>query len=709
MKEKKFKLIGASVASVIVLAAIFYSINIYNQFDVNIEYPKYEILNFGSYDDFNNYLQNNSENQFYRKSGDSFALPSALESEMNFEDDGIGADSNDYSQTNIQELGVDEPDIVKTDGTYLFIISNSKLYIIYAFPAEDAKILSTIIFNQSETPTNLFVKENKIAVITQTYAYRTYDMVYEIDDVEEPNKNDTSYTDGTEGKDESFSSEYNYWQDTTSTYVKIYDVSNHSEPQIIRDVQIEGYYSNARMVEEYLYIITTQYAYEPVLYMDEDSTYIPKLKIDGESKNIAISDIYYIDSPEISKTLTNIVSVNIIDKTEDVNAEVIILGNPSTIYVSSENIYITSIFNNYDYNLMLDLVYEYILPALSTEAKNELDLVESLNLEDYQKTTISEWIIQKYADSINEIEKSKIARQIIIQFEKTIIHKITINSGDITYNSQGSVPGYVNNQFSISEYNGNLRVATTVNGWMMSSYLSSIDSYSNIYILDESLEIIGSIENIAQGEEIYSVRFFDDICYVVTFKQIDPFFVIDLQNPYNPKILGELKIPGYSTYLHPYDQNNVIGLGKEDNNVKVSLFNVEEVSNPLEISTYQIQQEDDNYHWSYSTALYEHKAFLFDKEKELLVIPVSIDNKESAYVFNISKEGIELKGIITHESKNNETNEHEPLESSYWKDNYGYSIKRSLYIEDIIYTISDSMVKMNNLISLTEINDIILS
>jgi uncharacterized secreted protein with C-terminal beta-propeller domain len=182
--------------------------------------------------------------------------------------------------------------------------------------------------------------------------------------------------------------------------------------------------------------------------------------------------------------------------------------------------------------------------------------------------------------------------------------------------------------------------------------------------------------------------------------------VIDLQDPRNPMILGELKIPGYSTYLHPIDENNVIGIGQEENNIKISLFNVEDVSNPKELSTYQVKQDSEEYYWSYSTALYEHKAFLFDKDKNLLIIPVSTDYKESAYVFNVTGDIVDLRGIITHESDNNDIEEHEPWESSYWKDDYSFSIKRSLFIEDVIYTISDSMVKMNDLDTLYELNNL---
>jgi len=685
------KIIAVSFV-VVIIASSTYVLLITNQNGNIISgFPEYDISNFETYDDFNTYLQENYEayNSNYYSPELSFVtgLRSGTSDEGN-QDIKINEDSdNYYSDTNIQELGVDEPDIIKTDGTYLYVISNINLYIIYSYPAENAEIISTITFNESERPNNLFVNDDRLAVITQSYIYRTY-----------------------MGMDEKSIDEEKIWQDTTTTHVFIYDLSDINKPKEIYDIEIEGYYSNARMIDDYVYIITTQYAYEPLLYTNEDSTYIPKIRVNENEEKIGLTDIYYINSPDISKTMTNIVSFNIKEDLFDVTAEVYILGTPSTIYVSTDNIFITSISNNYDYNTIYDLIIDYVLPYLPEEATNELNTVNSLSIEDYQKITISEWIIQNYVEKMDEKQKQGIARQLIMHFEKTIIHKININNGEIKYQSQGTVPGYVRNQFSISEYNNNLRIATTVNGWMMRPYLTSIESYNNVYILDETLEIIGYIENIAVGEEIYSVRFLGEKCYLVTFKQIDPFFVIDLQDPQNPEILGELKIPGYSTYLHPYDQNNVIGIGQEGNNVKISLFNVEDVSNPKELSTYQIQQETEEYYWSYSTALYEHKAFLFDKLKNLLILPISTDYKESAYVFNITNNDISLKGIITHESENKDPEEeHEIWESDYWGGDYGYSIKRSLFIEDVIYTISDSMIKMNDMETLNEINSIPLN
>jgi uncharacterized secreted protein with C-terminal beta-propeller domain len=226
--------------------------------------------------------------------------------------------------------------------------------------------------------------------------------------------------------------------------------------------------------------------------------------------------------------------------------------------------------------------------------------------------------------------------------------------------------------------------------------------------------------------------------YLVTFKKIDPFFTIDLSDPYNPQILGKLKIPGYSDYLHPYDENHIIGIGKETvealdsqiesrnldfawyQGLKIALFDVSDFENPKEVSKIIIGDRGTD-----SPALYDHKAFLFDREKELLVIPVTLheisdeikqqyDNYtgsiygeftfQGAYVYKLSSEnGFEYKGRITH------LDEDDIIQSGY----YGYwgpsTISRSLYIDNVLYTISNNMVKMNDLGTIGELGNVNLN
>jgi inhibitor of cysteine peptidase len=206
-----------------------------------------------------------------------------------------------------------------------------------------------------------------------------------------------------------------------------------------------------------------------------------------------------------------------------------------------------------------------------------------------------------------------------------------------------------------------------------------------------------------------------DKAYVVTFEQKDPFFVLDMSNPEEPKVAGKLEIPGYSSYLHPYDENHVIGLGKEGSNVKLSLFDVSDVNNPTEIAKYIVEGD-----WTDSEALQEPKAFLFDKEKELLVIPVSktnygvVDTKDGesiatqggfwqgAYVFNVTTSGFTMRGGITHQENTTDT-------QYYYGYDYNMWVHRALYINNTLYTVSNAKVLLNNLNTLALIADVNLS
>jgi inhibitor of cysteine peptidase len=293
------------------------------------------------------------------------------------------------------------------------------------------------------------------------------------------------------------------------------------------------------------------------------------------------------------------------------------------------------------------------------------------------------------------------------QAQYTEIHRIRVNGSKLAFEAKGSVKGYALNQYSMDEYNGYFRLATT----------SQIDStqQNNVYVLNADLNITGKVENLAEGERIYSARFMGDKCYLVTFRQVDPFFVLDMSNPAEPKVAGELKIPGYSSYLHLYDENHVIGLGKEDNNVKLSLFDVSDVNNPTEIAKYTIEGD-----YTDSEALYEPKAFLFDKEKELLVIPISQTNYgvvspegdtdsetrdsylkagywQGAYVFNVTTSGFTLRGHITHQDE---------TDPQYYGYNYNKIMHRALYIDNTLYTVSNTKVLLNNLGPLSLITEV---
>ncbi len=335
-------------------------------------------------------------------------------------------------------------------------------------------------------------------------------------------------------------------------------------------------------------------------------------------------------------------------------------------------------------------------------------------------------------------------------YQGTAIYRVGINGLDLTFQASVAVPGYIINQYSMDEYNGYFRIATTTTS---GSWISQ-NQQNNLYVLDMNLTVVGRLENMAPGENIYAARFIGDTCYLVTFHQTDPFFVIDLSNPQAPRVAGELNIPGYSSYLYPYDANHVIGIGSqttivngsENVNLKLSLFDVTNMNNPTEIANYVVE---GNY--TDSTALNDPHAFLFDLQKQLLVIPVSITNYEEtliessnstipvpvpayggtasgsspvvsppiiiesseywqgAYVFNVDPtSGFTLTGTVTHLNATL-LNSQGFLNESYSYDYQNNIITRSLYIGNTLYTVSNAEVKLTSLTDLSTIAEVNLN
>jgi len=589
----------------------------------------YDLKTFSSYDDLLDFLNERYENY----------------NEYASESNAAGGTSVDFSQTNIQVEGVDEPDIVKTDGTYLYIVAGSKIVIVKAYPADQAVVLSEISLDDSQNPINIFINEDRLVVFSESYE------TYQSDDIK--------YTYG--------------WWGVSKTVITIYDVSDREHPKVDKEIKVDGSYVDSRMIGEYVYVIISEYSSNIYRNVDDNITLcIPEITIDDETEQIPADQIYYIDVPELSDTMTHVLSINIYDG--EVNQKSFMLGSSQSMYVSKNNIFLAY------------LHYEYIYPLLESQPGENI--------------------------------------------QTTILHKISIDAEDISYAAQGEVPGMILNQFSMDEHDGYFRIATTIGSvW-------DGESTNNIYILDENLKRVSEIEDIAPGERIYSARFMGSKAYLVTFKKIDPFFTIDLSDPKNPQILGELKIPGYSDYLHPYDENHIIGIGKDTveleegemwswnfawyQGIKIALFDVSDFENPKEVSKIVIGDRGTD-----SPALHDHKAFLFDKEKELLVIPVRLceisdEIKEQndgytgniygectfqgAYVYKLNlDEGFEYQGRITHGDENDLNNDYG---WGYWGSS---TITRTLYIENVLYTISDNMVKMNNLNTLDEINSVDLN
>ena len=574
-----------------------------------------EISRFSSYDQLAKFVNTNTKDvgRFWLGRAESDAAVPAP--------DASGAD---YSATNIQVAGVDEADIVKTDGEYIYVVAGNTVVIVKAYPPEEAGVLSEIELEGMAM--GIFIKGDRLVVLDGGMPYY-YDAPVRLSLIGP------------------------YIPYTPRTSIKVYDVSNRQNPSLQRVVSAEGNYVSSRMIGDYAYVVINE-----SVYGEEGEIRLPVIHVDDEEKETPATDIYYYDTYDYFYQYTTIIAVDVQNDDREPTSETILLGASSNLYVSLSNLYLT-------------------FPVWGRALWNMWDS------------------------------------------QTTAIHRIHIDGPEIEYVASGEVPGMVLNQFSMDEYEGYFRVATTTHGET---------SMNHVYILDMELNVVGRLENLAPGEIVYSARFMGDRGYVVTFRTIDPLFVIDLHDPRNPSVLGELKITGYSGYLHPYDQNHLIGVGREAEEaeegdfawfrgVKISLFDVSDVSNPRELDKFEI-----GHRGTHSPVLWDHKAFLFDRSRNLMVIPVCVaeineaDHPDGvppwadgnpvwqgAYIFHVSPQsGLELEGGITHFDV--PPDEEQYYSYCYWR----YSVQRSLYIGDVLYTISEARIKMNDLNSLDYINEV---
>jgi len=586
-----------------------------------------QLKRFASYEELRSFVRASSQVPYERRGEwlDSFGTPRSMAA--------TETAVPGYSTTNVQVEGVDEADVVKTDGEYVYVVLDNIVFIVKAYPPEDAEVLSRIELNG--TVMGVFVNQDKLAVFEGGFGFY------------EPSR----------------------------TFIKVYDVSDRGGPVLKREFSLDGWYFNSRMIGDYVYAVINSPA-----TLVEDEVPLPKIRLGGRIEEIHASEVHYSDVPDYFYMFTTIVAVNIQNDEEEPTYKTLLLGATSSMYVSLDNIYIT-------------------VPNWTTSRLEAAGMV-----------------VGTVARGISGV--------IPIKGESTVIYRVHVKANKITCEASGEVPGIVLNQFSMDEHQSYFRVATTT-GHVTRS-LGEATSRNHVYVLDMNLNVVGKLEDLAPGETIYSARFMGDRCYLVTFRKVDPLFVIDLKNPGNPKVLGKLKITGYSDYLHPYDENHIIGIGKETiaaeegdfawyQGVKISLFDVSDVEKPKEIAKYEIGDRGTD-----SPVLRDHKALLFDGSKKLFVMPVlvaKIDKAkypnevppnthgdyvwQGAYVFNISlDEGLVLKGGITHLEDGTEL-----VKSGYYFSS-SYSVKRSLYIGNVLYTISDKKIQMNSLENLHKINEV---
>lgn len=603
--------------------------------------------------------------------------PTMAESGKAGNGDSSSSNGSNYSTTNNQVEGVDEADIVKTDGEFIYTFYKNKIVITRAAPASEMEVVHTL-FLDDVNPQEMFVQDGKLVLIGNRYVSgsNTYmtKMAYPIWG--------------------------GYWG-YSRTVVQEYDLADKTTPVKEKELEFPGSYVSSRLIGGHVYVALTTYPEYRILSGEDTGTsIIPPYKEDGVEKPLAAATQIGYLPPIDAQSFITLASLDL--STHDVQKETMV-GRADQVYASQDNMYLAAAQYNYYFRggvMPMGIAVDSVEPSVGSATPTSGSDQPAI-----------EPIIQEPVDNTTQ----------------TRIYKFHLDNGNISFTGRGKVPGRVLNQFSMDEFDDHFRIATTTDAQYGNNGNITAEQSNNVYVLDSKMKTVGKLEDLAPKEQIYSARFMGGRAYLVTFRQVDPLFVIDLSDPANPHVLGKLKIPGYSNYLHPIDATHIIGIGKDAEaskqgdfayylGMKMAIFDVSDVENPIQMHSIVIGDRGTD-----SPALYDHKAFLFDKEKELLVIPIDyheiLEKKngtkpamdwpeygestfQGAFVYRVNlADGFVEKGRITHISPEVE------LKSGYYWD-YRFQVQRALYIGDVLYTVSQKIIKANKLSDLSEIKSV---
>jgi len=618
-----------------------------------------EIKKFSSEQDFKDYIAKaKSASGFYGGRGGAGG-PGIMDMSAK-SSEGLGAPISAaparVSETNVQVAGVDEPDAVKTDGKEIYFSvarpeimplddtvgrpdESRELFplqqtggtkTIKAFPPEDLKVDAKI-----DKSGDLLLSEKTLIVIpSQRY----------------------------------------YWaKDANRIYG--FDVSDPKNPKELWNIEMKEAVSvaGARLYKGKLYLATKTDIIDENKFCAMDP-----LVVKGRPFRIKCNEIYHPTAIVPADATYTAMIVN--PASGEIEKNISFVGSSdytsSVVYMSENALYLTYYYPG-------DQVK--ILHSFFSENKNlvpdwflqKLEKLEGYDISSAAKTTEIWNLIERYQSSLSSDERLKMENEIenkMVDFLKKHRREldstgiVKISSDNLGIDTIGTIPGKLLNQFSLDEYKGDLRTATTVGqsffGWGFGSGRAN-ETANDVYILGDNMKIEGSVIDLGKGERIYSVRFIEDKGYVVTFKQVDPFFVLDLADPLNPAKKGELKIPGYSSYLHPIAKNKILGIGAENGKVKISLFDVSDPADPTEIAKYNL---DENW----SEVSQTHHAFLQDAKHQIFFLPGS----KGGYIFSYAGDNLSLAKTISETAA-----------------------RRAIYINDYLYVIGE-----NNLVVLDERN-----
>ena len=539
-----------------------------------------------SYDQIYEYLQANQDDRYGIDDGmleqsavaesaeDSTSMKSTASADRSVAQNGKASGEAAYSETNVRQDGVDEADVVKTDGRYLYTLKDNGSAVSIVDTANGKlKEAASVRVEEDDRIREFYVSDGHLILISEFNQERE----------------DGAWT-----------------YASTDTRIITYDITDPEKPGKAGEVTQSGSYTSSRLTDGHLYLFT-QYS------VDVTSGITPKDKKDYipyvNQQMLEADDIYL---PPFSQAyMYEVVSSVDIAKPGEIQDSKAIFSDGGELYVSNDNIY---------------------------------------------------WYETQWSDKT-----------------ETVIKRISYKDGKLKAEASGKVDGYINDSFSIDEYDGYLRVVTTD------------DETNGLYILDSNMKEVGSITGLAEGEQVYSARLLGDTGYFVTYEQTDPLFSVDLSDPKNPKIIGKLKIPGFSEYLHFYGENLLLGIGMDvdedgftTNGVKLSMFDISDSSDVKEIQKYTLENV-------YSAAvMYDYKAVLIDPEKNVIGFAADGNNGENYYVFSYN----DTKGF---ECLMNET-----------VNGNGYQSARGVYVDNTLYVVKGNIIEAYDMADYQKTGDLIL-
>eukprot|EP00177_Eucheuma_denticulatum_P007855 GFKZ01014299.1.p1 GENE.GFKZ01014299.1~~GFKZ01014299.1.p1 ORF type:complete len:667 (-),score=44.74 GFKZ01014299.1:173-2173(-) len=546
-------------------------------------------------------------------------------------------EGRDFSTTNVQVRGVDEPDIIKTDGRRVFTLSGTTFSVVKVLE-EGAAGNRTGRLELPSYPREMLIEGDWVLAIgtyydyTRPYPYQRY-------------QEDSSHT-----------------QSATVIY-QIY--VGGRRPRLISTLYLEGNYVKSREVDGVARIVLR---FNPL-----DSIWL------------------FYATGRITRNQTRRWNREIIQNSRAGDwlptYRLIRNGGRQTgVYASCEEVfYSPRIFAGFDLLTVITLPVDGLLtPRSSASIVSDAEIVYSTATTMY--VTTSEF----HFDDLSDDDERWGANY------ETSIHKFNLSDDGASYVASGTVTGSLINQFAMHEYQGTFFIATTDGAsWWSNRDLSA--SKVSAFIPNERSRVltkVGEVGNLGIGERIFSVRYIRDTAYVVTFREVDPLYIVDLSNPRELNVTGELKIPGFSSYLHPVLPNRILGVGQEATltgrllGAKVSLFDVSDKTNPTELSTWSLRG-------SYSNAEWDHRAFLWWKREGVAVMPVNVYSGrrsfQGAIVLDVTDRNITERGRVEH-----------IIDSS----SYTPSIRRNAIIGGVhLWSMSYDHLQVNNLNNLDNVED----